>query len=262
MSTNWTYIEGNWVLCPPHPCGVIHFLGGAFVASAPHLTYQNFLGMLAHRGYCIIATPFLVQPNHQAITTEVRQSFQLTYNTLKQNTPILDLPIFGVGHSLGSKLQLLLSCEATLPRAGNILISFNNASSDRAIPFANLIEPFIPLTFSPNPAETLALVKTRYQQAQTLILRFKTDTLDESHSLTPILKQKFPSTLMDQTLPGDHLTPLCPNLSAAFLTDSNTNHPLEQWLNHEVFANLSRLEQITVKWLDYQQQLYHRSQRR
>ena len=244
-------------MCPPDPSAIIHFLGGAFVAAAPQLTYQKFLSTLAHRGYCIIAAPFLVQPNHQAIATEVTTSFHRTYAQLQARARVSSsLPIFGLGHSLGAKLQLLITCEEMLPRAGNLLISFNNSSSDRAIPFADWINPMIPLDFFPSPEQTLDMVQTRYQQPQTLVLRFKTDTLDDSQSLNPILKQKFPQTFMNQVLPGDHLTPL-----QGIRHDSHTIHPVEDWLNHEIFAQRSRLEQITLKWLDYQQHLYRQPQK-
>ncbi|MGJ3253883.1 MAG: DUF1350 family protein, partial [Elainellaceae cyanobacterium] len=32
---DWQEISGNWVLIPPRPTAIVHFLGGAFVATAP-----------------------------------------------------------------------------------------------------------------------------------------------------------------------------------------------------------------------------------
>ena len=34
-AVNWTYLYGNWILCPPHPMGLLHFLGGAFRRNGP-----------------------------------------------------------------------------------------------------------------------------------------------------------------------------------------------------------------------------------
>ena len=48
---NWQEISGNWVYIPRQPRGVIHFLGGAFVAAAPHLTYRLLLEELGKQGY-------------------------------------------------------------------------------------------------------------------------------------------------------------------------------------------------------------------
>src|SRR3712207_8300559 len=36
----------SWVLIPPRPKGIVHFLGGAFVATAPHVTYRWLLEQL------------------------------------------------------------------------------------------------------------------------------------------------------------------------------------------------------------------------
>ncbi|MCZ8057546.1 MAG: DUF1350 family protein, partial [Microcystis sp. LE19-12.2C] len=40
---NWQEIAGNWVFLPRRPRGIIHFLGGAFVAAAPNITYRWLL---------------------------------------------------------------------------------------------------------------------------------------------------------------------------------------------------------------------------
>jgi Protein of unknown function (DUF1350) len=37
---------------------VIHFLGGAFVGAAPHLTYSYLLNGLAEVGFVVVATPY------------------------------------------------------------------------------------------------------------------------------------------------------------------------------------------------------------
>jgi hypothetical protein len=54
----WLQVEQNWVLTPPKPKGVIHFLGGAFFAAAPQIAYRRLLEKLASHGYVIVATPF------------------------------------------------------------------------------------------------------------------------------------------------------------------------------------------------------------
>ena len=46
---DWLEIAGNWVLIPRKPLGIIHFLGGAFVATLPHITYRRLLEFLADR---------------------------------------------------------------------------------------------------------------------------------------------------------------------------------------------------------------------
>ncbi|MGB3202893.1 MAG: DUF1350 family protein, partial [Nodosilinea sp.] len=56
---NWQEVSGNWILVPPNPTAIVHFLGGAFVAAAPSVTYQWLLENLARQGYLIVATPFI-----------------------------------------------------------------------------------------------------------------------------------------------------------------------------------------------------------
>lgn len=52
---------GNFLLRPPNgdpPRALLHFLGGAFVGAAPHLTYNYLLSGLAEMGYLVVATPY------------------------------------------------------------------------------------------------------------------------------------------------------------------------------------------------------------
>ena len=50
----WQELSGSWVLIPPQPIALIHFLGGAFVGTAPNVTYRWLLGELDKNGYGII----------------------------------------------------------------------------------------------------------------------------------------------------------------------------------------------------------------
>ena len=68
---DWLEIAGNWVLIPRKPLGIIHFLGGAFVATLPHITYRRLLEFLAQQGYVVIATPFVNTFEHTTIAENV-----------------------------------------------------------------------------------------------------------------------------------------------------------------------------------------------
>ena len=68
---NWKEIAGNSVLVPHKPIGVIHFLGGAFVATAPQVTYRLLLEYLAEKGFVVVATPFINTLDHKAIAVNV-----------------------------------------------------------------------------------------------------------------------------------------------------------------------------------------------
>ena len=107
---DWQEISGSWVLIPPRPIGIVHFLGGAFIAAAPQITYRWLLEQLGRQGYAVIATPFVNTLDHVAIARDVLNRFETTLNRL-QATSVLRkryLPIYGVGHSMGCKLHLLI----------------------------------------------------------------------------------------------------------------------------------------------------------
>src|SRR4028119_1923299 len=140
---DWQEVSGSWVLIPQNPKGIVHFLGGAFVATAPQVTYRWLLEQLGHQGYVVIATPFVNTLDHTAIARDVLNRFETTLDRL-QATAILRkryLPIYGVGHSMGCKLHLLIGSLFSVERAGNILISFNNYAARDAIP---LVDQFTP----------------------------------------------------------------------------------------------------------------------
>lgn len=141
---NWQEVQGSWVLRPPPelgpPLAVVHFVGGAFVGAAPQLTYRLFLECLASRRALIIATPFETAFNHLRISDELQFKFDRCYKAL--GPEVADLPVFGVGHSLGSLMHLLISARYAAPRAGNALLSFNNRPATDSIPFLSpLIAP-------------------------------------------------------------------------------------------------------------------------
>lgn len=76
---DWLSISGNWVLIPPRPQAILHFLGGAFVATLPHLTYRCLLEELAHQGYAIVAAPFINNLDHTAIAKKFSRYLKMDY---------------------------------------------------------------------------------------------------------------------------------------------------------------------------------------
>ncbi|CAN0400652.1 unnamed protein product, partial [Hapterophycus canaliculatus] len=61
LTGRWEEMGGNFLLRPPDgqaPKALLHFLGGAFVGAAPHLTYNYLLNGLAEMGFLVVATPY------------------------------------------------------------------------------------------------------------------------------------------------------------------------------------------------------------
>ena len=249
---DWQEISGNWVLIPRHPIAIVHFLGGAFVAAAPQLTYRWLLEELAAKNYAVIATPFVNTLEHTAIAQSVLQSFESARAEL-QATAVLRkryLPIYGLGHSMGCKLHLLIGSLFPVERAGNILISFNNYAAREAIPLVQQFTPTFTVEFTPSPSETINIVQGRYSIRRNLLIKFANDTIDQSAALTPLLQQRFPDMVTVQTLPGSHTTPLGQDVK---WQPGATFTPIDafgQWFKQEVYRDLNQLKRAILLWLN------------
>jgi Protein of unknown function (DUF1350) len=247
----WQEHQGCWVLIPPRPRGILHFLGGAFVATAPQLTYARLLESLAQKGYVIIATPFLNTFDHRAIAYEVHWKLERTLRYLSET--ILrqrSLPIYGIGHSMGCKIHLLIGSEFAPPRAGNIFISFNNFPVEKSIPFAEMIAPTLGVEFTPTPREFMDIVEDRYPVERNLLIQFTQDTLDQSDRLAFILKSKFPNLVAKQKLPGTHVTPMGAELKWNTGQQFSPWDAIGQWVRQSVYQDLQKLEDHLLIWLD------------
>jgi hypothetical protein len=251
---DWQEVSGSWVLIPARPKGIVHFLGGAFVATAPQVTYRWLLEQLGRQGYAAIATPFVNTLNHTAIARDVLNRFETTLDRLQATTVLSKryLPIYGIGHSMGCKLHLLIGSLFTVERAGNILISFNNYPARRAIPFIEQlnIDTAFDIEFTPSPVETNEIIIQRYQVRRNLLIKFTNDDIDQSANLTQVLQQRFPDMVAVQTLPGTHLTPLGQDVNWKAGTVYTPFDAIGQWMKQEVYRDLNQLKRAILQWLD------------
>ena len=138
------------VVRPPantKPRAFAFFLGGAFVGAAPGLAYSNLLAKLADAGYVVFAPPFRLEFDYLELCDAVLAKAEPAHCALVEEFGAL--PVVGVGHSCGALLHVLLSSVfrgtgglADVPRAANVLISFNNKPAQSAIPlFGELVAP-------------------------------------------------------------------------------------------------------------------------
>lgn len=262
----WQEFSGSWVLIPRHPLGIIHFLGGAFVATAPHLTYRWLLEELSKQGYIIIATSFLNTLDHKAIAVNVQNRFENILSRLEYNKGIEvnHLPIYGLGHSMGCKLHLLIGSLFEIKRAGNILISFNNYPLTQAIPFMENIIPSLQLNlknywqideelqfeFTPSPAETELIIKKHYQVRRNLLVQFQNDTIDQTLTLKPLLTNLHAEMISSLTLSGNHLTPLGQDFNLDFPQTSTPLDTLGKWFKENFSRDLYNLYHEISRWLN------------
>ncbi|MUG99404.1 DUF1350 domain-containing protein [Scytonema sp. UIC 10036] len=249
---DWKEISGNWVLIPRNPIGIVHFLGGAFVATAPHITYRWLLEQLATKGYAVIATPFVNTLDHYAIAKSVLLNFERALERLQDSSAIRKryLPIYGIGHSMGCKLHLLIGSLFPVERAGNILISYNNYAARDAIPLVEQFNLAAAVEFTPSPLETNLLVQERYAVRRNLLVKFSNDTLDQSAALTELLKQRFSEMVTVQTLTGTHTTPLGQDIKWQTGESFSPFDALGQWFRQEIYRDLQELQRTVLLWLN------------
>ncbi|KMZ74791.1 hypothetical protein ZOSMA_122G00590 [Zostera marina] len=186
---DWSEIEGSWVLKPQNtkPTSVVHFIGGVFVGAAPQLTYRLFLERLSEKGILVIATPYSSGFDHFRIADEAQFKFDRCLRVLPDS--VSDLPTFGVGHSLGSVVHLLIGSRYAVQRSGNILMSFNNKEASSAIPlFSPVIVPMVqnfgPLLYQLTSSPTIRLAEMARRQLE---------------NISPIMRQVLP--LVEQLPP-------------------------------------------------------------
>lgn len=248
---SWQAIGQNWVLLPHRRAvAIVHFVGGAFVGAAPQLSYSKLLESLVAKGYAIIATPFINTLDHTAIATTVLNQFENTLERLhRRQTLNRFLPIYGLGHSMGCKVHLLIGSLFEIERAGNILMSFNNFDADRAIPFVEWLNTSINVQFTPTPAQTYRLVQQYYLTPHNLLIQFRNDDLDQTRQIAVVLGDRFGDNVTIQRLQGNHLTPLGQTLAWQAQGVFSPLDALGQWVTQEFYRDHTPLEQTILEWL-------------
>lgn len=267
------------MLVPPQPTAIIHFLGGAFVATAPQLTYRTLLEFLANQGYAIVATPFVNTMDHTTIAQRTLRLGNLAIEHLQIDILRQQLPVYGMGHSMGCKLHLLIGSLFPQERAGNILISFNNYPARRSIPMLDQLGELsrlgtqwmtqitnqfsaqlkdLPLPqlaafdveFTPSPEETNRLIAEHYQVKHNLLVKFTSDDIDQTKPLTLALNERFPETTHLKILRGNHLTPLGQDVQWQTSSEFSPFDAIGQFFRQELTRDLNQLKRTLLYWLD------------
>ncbi|XP_039011236.1 uncharacterized protein LOC120140317 [Hibiscus syriacus] len=190
-SSDWNQVEGAWVLKPKglKPNSVVHFLGDLFVGAAPQLTYRLFLERLSEKGVLVIATPYASGFDYFFIADEVQAKFGRCLRFLQETEH--DLPTFGIGHSLGSVIHLLIGSRYAVKRSGNVLMAFNNQKASLTIPWLSTV--LVPV------AQCIGPFLSRIASSPTIRMAGEM-TVKQMESLSPpIIKQVLP--LVEQLPP-------------------------------------------------------------
>lgn len=244
----WHSLSNHWVLQPVCPKAVIHFLGGAFIGGSPHVGYDALLSGLAAEGYLVVATQYETSPNHWQITHDIFDGLP----TVLRQLEAIALPRFGMGHSLGGKLQVLGSCYEAVasvplpPRCGNILMAYCNASLRDPLP------KWVPVECDPSPADTEREIANHYDISRTLLVKFMRDEIDTISALHDQLVAKCRRAIDYRCLPGDHGT--CAGGRYPFVAE-NEFSPLDaigQFVYQRATDDRQRLRRVLQPWLKRQ----------
>lgn len=248
-------MSGNWVFLPSGKIiGIVHFLGGAFVATAPQISYRNILEQICQEGFVIIATPFINTFNHFEIARNVLNRFETVTERLRKDNSLTSgyIPIYGIGHSMGCKLHLLINSLYQVERVGNILISFNNYPAKQAVPFLEQFD--IPLAldveFEPSPQETEKIIVENYSVRRNLLIKFSNDSLDQTIVLNGFLKNCSADMITVRRLVGNHLTPLNQQIKWQMGEFYTPIDAIGQWFNQGMSKNLNKLKQELIIWMN------------
>ncbi|XP_039031868.1 uncharacterized protein LOC120166708 [Hibiscus syriacus] len=189
-SSDWNQVEGAWVLKPKgmKPKSVVHFVGGLLVGAAPQLTYRLFLERLSEKGVLVIATPYASGFDYFFIADEVQAKFDRCLRFLQETAH--DLPTFGIGHSLGSVIHLLIGSRYAVQRTGNVLMAFNNQKASLTIPWLSPV--LVPM------AQIIGPFLSQIASSPTIRMGAEM-TVKKIESFSPIIKQVLP--LVEQLPP-------------------------------------------------------------
>ncbi|MFZ4804685.1 MAG: DUF1350 family protein [Synechococcus lacustris] len=212
---NWRQVGELWLLEPPQAKGRLEFIGGSGLGTSPQLSYRRLLEALAQQGWAVQAWPFVPGFDHQLLAVQAWRAFR---RQQERQGPGIRLPTLRLGHSMGCKLQLLAPDQGR-GCGGCGLISFNNFAAGRSIPLLGELAPRLGVTteFSPSPAEALRLIETSYGPPHNLVIRFRSDELDQSAQLFEALQRRPQDDSQWLELAGDHLTPASAGLRQQFL---------------------------------------------
>jgi hypothetical protein len=133
------------VLLPPasveRPTAIIHFVGGTFFGSNPKIWYRSLLeSIVRSTSTAIIVTPIPVtlfkNPlQHIQLSQKIKRAFQNAWLTVLEDEygedALRDIPLCGLGHSLGARLlTVLTTADQNQPSMNNNNNNDNNNNNN------------------------------------------------------------------------------------------------------------------------------------
>ncbi|KAI0566629.1 hypothetical protein FGB62_7g312 [Gracilaria domingensis] len=139
-SPEWQSRPGIDLLLPDDPEVILSFTGGFAAGLAPRTTYAAFLRRLSEVLNAAIVAYRQSSPSADHLDLAHKSAGATGVIAAEIcRTSGRQIPLIGIGHSLGAKCLLLAGCEPeareACPHSANVFISFNNSMRDSALPW-------------------------------------------------------------------------------------------------------------------------------
>ena len=159
---------------------------------------------------------------------------------------------------MGCKVHLLIGSErvGNYKRAGNIFVSFNNFPARKSIPMLEQIVQLAPdfqldkrLEFTPSPEQTFGLIDSQYETPYNLLVKFSSDTIDQTRPLSDVLVRRFPQTTTVRILKGSHTTPIAQDVQWEASSSFSPFDAIGQFVKQEFYRDIKTLKSEILYWL-------------
>ncbi|XP_012077162.1 uncharacterized protein LOC105638053 isoform X2 [Jatropha curcas] len=214
----YTSIDSCLAIPPPkgkNTRAIIKFLGGAFIGAVPEVTYGNgaLLQVLTGSYFCdnIPKANVIISFNNRP-ATEAVPYFEQFGPLVNQMMPIVEAsPMYSMARSAsGDAWRMLIDAAgAIIPESEQEALTSLTKFVDQLPSVLNQVTQGVS-EFKPKPSENRDCCRNSYNVQHTLLVKFNSDTIDETDLLEETLKPRVESiggTIEKVQLSGNHLTP-------------------------------------------------------
>ncbi|CAN1786785.1 hypothetical protein LINPERHAP1_LOCUS17364 [Linum perenne] len=217
--SSWTSMDSCLVIPPlvrgRKPRAIIKFLGGAFVGAMPEFTYGNgalLQGLVGSYFAQKIPKANVIISFNNRPATEAVPYFEQFGPLVNQMMPVVEAsPVYSMARNASGDAwnTLLDMAGAIIPENNQEALVAVTKFVDQLPSVMNQVTEGIS-EFKPTPAENRDCFKNLYNVQHTLLVKFSSDTIDETDLLEEALKPRVESmggTIEKVELSGNHLTP-------------------------------------------------------
>jgi len=247
LTGRWRRVGGSFVLEPPQGVrskAIVHFLGGAFVGAAPHLSYKYMLEEMSSKGLVVVTTPFELEFNYVDVCAKLLRRSEEAVEEVRGKFP--SLPVHAVGHSCGALLQMILSTmfAEEWKRDSLVLVSWNNKPAKDSIPqLEELVMPFSKMIVDPNP-------QAEEMRNGFLDLVKQTDDIVKSFASSPLSPLAVEREVLPLIRQGSKIVQQIPDLIERIADGTNEFTPYPPDLNDFLQSSYSIRKTLIVSFSD------------